>query len=212
MKTRTMFDYAEVLATLQQVAPEAHIAGGAVRDTLLNRPIADVDVFMGDGHVEEAAALLRSARGYVKVGENLELFAPTMVRAIELERADEVISINIVGLVPGIATPEDNIAHFDFGACRVAFDGKRTVRTAQFNWDAANRTFTLHRADSLEQFDCSMARFKKIIAGRYEGWALEIPKRFEGLAKQYAFHQHWQQVNKGLFEPPVLSPRERAIA
>ena len=30
MKTK-MFDYTTVLATLQQIAPEAHIAGGAVR-------------------------------------------------------------------------------------------------------------------------------------------------------------------------------------
>ena len=33
----TVTDYAAVLAALQQVAPEAHIAGGAVRDTILNK-------------------------------------------------------------------------------------------------------------------------------------------------------------------------------
>jgi tRNA nucleotidyltransferase/poly(A) polymerase len=68
MRTK-MFDYTTVLATLQQIAPEAHIAGGAVRDTILQKQIHDIDVFMKDEHVEEAAALLRSRCGYVKVGE-----------------------------------------------------------------------------------------------------------------------------------------------
>ena len=35
----TVSDYATILATLQQVAPEAHIAGGAVRDTILRQQI-----------------------------------------------------------------------------------------------------------------------------------------------------------------------------
>jgi tRNA nucleotidyltransferase/poly(A) polymerase len=66
---KTMFDYTTVLATLQQIAPEAHIAGGAVRDTLLQKQIHDIDMFMKDEHVEEAAALLRSQCSYVKVGD-----------------------------------------------------------------------------------------------------------------------------------------------
>ena len=65
----TVSDYATVLATLQQVAPEAHIAGGSVRDTILQKKIADIDVFMEDEHVEAAAALLRSSCAYVKTGE-----------------------------------------------------------------------------------------------------------------------------------------------
>jgi tRNA nucleotidyltransferase/poly(A) polymerase len=60
-----MSDYTTVLTTLQQIAPEAHIAGGAVRDTILQKQIHDVDVFMKDEHVEEAAALLRSSCSYV---------------------------------------------------------------------------------------------------------------------------------------------------
>jgi tRNA nucleotidyltransferase/poly(A) polymerase len=65
-----MFDYRELLTGLQrQVAPEAHIAGGAVRDTILRKPVHDIDVFMADEHLEDAAALLRSAYKFVKTGE-----------------------------------------------------------------------------------------------------------------------------------------------
>ena len=40
-----------------------------MRDTILEKPIHDVDVFMDDEHVEEAAKVLRSRLGFVKVGE-----------------------------------------------------------------------------------------------------------------------------------------------
>ena len=52
---KTFNNYTTVLTALQQIAPEAHIAGGAVRDTILQRQIRDTDVFMRDEHVEEAA-------------------------------------------------------------------------------------------------------------------------------------------------------------
>ena len=113
----TMSDYTTVLTTLQQIAPEAHIAGGAVRDTILQKQIHDVDVFMKDEHVEEAAALLRSSCSYVKVGEwkqYLEFSDPAMTRVAKVEKADETIPICIIGLLPSFANPKDNIARFDF--------------------------------------------------------------------------------------------------
>ena len=130
---KTMFDYATVLATLQQIAPEAHIAGGAVRDTILQKQIHDIDVFMKDEHVEEAAALLRSQCSYVKVGEwkqYLEFSDPAMTRVAKFEKADETIPVCIIGLLPNFASPKANIARFDFGICMAAFDGKQTMRAA----------------------------------------------------------------------------------
>ena len=115
---KTVFDYANVLATLQRIAPEAHIAGGAVRDTILKKPMHDIDVFMKDEHVEEAAALLRSACSYVKVGkwkQYLGFSDPAMTYVAKFEKADETISVCIIGLLPAYAAPEDNIARFDYG-------------------------------------------------------------------------------------------------
>src|SRR5262252_8563617 len=108
----TMFNYAAVLATIQQVAPEAHIAGGAVRDTILQKQIHDVDVFMSDEHVEEAATLMRSSYSYVKVGEwkqYLGFSDPAMTRVAKFEKADETIPICIIGLRSSFANPRDNI-------------------------------------------------------------------------------------------------------
>jgi Poly A polymerase head domain len=116
---------------LQQIAPEAHIAGGAVRDTILQKQLHDIDVFVSDAHVEEAAALPRSACSYVKVGEWKEYLGfsdPAMTRVAKFEKADETTPICIIGLLPEFANPEDNIARFDFGICMAAFDGKDTIR------------------------------------------------------------------------------------
>jgi hypothetical protein len=101
---------------------------GAVRDTILQKQIHDIDVFMEDEHVEEAAALLRSSCSYVKVGEwkqYLGFSDPAMTRVAKFEKADETIPVCIIGLLPRFANPKDNIARFDFGICMAAFDRQR---------------------------------------------------------------------------------------
>lgn len=220
---KTMFDYATVLATLQQIAPEAHIAGGAVRDTLLQKQIHDIDVFMKDEHVEEAAALLRSQCSYIKVGEwkqYLEFSDPAMTRVAKFEKADETIPVCIIGLLPNFASPRANIARFDFGICMAAFDGKQTMRAGQFDQDEKARTFTLCRADNQAQFAYSMRRFEKITAARYTGWSLAVPSEFEALAKEHAFRRHWyRDYETGEWCPKgsdmgknILKPKERTAA
>jgi hypothetical protein len=215
MKTE-IFDYTAVLATLQQIAPEAHIAGGAVRDTFLQKQIHDIDVFMKDEHVEEAAALLRSQCSYVKVGEwkqYLEFSDPAMTRVAKFEKADETIPVCIIGLLPNFAKPRDNIARFDFGICMAAFDGKRTIRAAEFDQDEKARTFTLCRADNQAQFSYSLSRFEKITATRYAGWSLIVPSEFEALAREHTFRRHWYRDSiKGFDGENILKPKERIAA
>jgi hypothetical protein len=208
-----MFDYREILTGLQRIAPEAHIAGGAVRDTILKKPLHDIDVFMKDKHIDEAAALLRSAYAYVKVGEweqYLEFSDPAMTRVAKFEKHDETIPICIIGLLPDYASVRTNLSRFDFAICMAAFDGKETIRTERFESDVKERTFTLHRADNDRQFAYSMSRFEKITAGRYAGWSLSLPARFETLAKEHTFHRHWYHDGvKGFDGPNVLKPKER---
>jgi Poly A polymerase head domain len=224
---KTVFDYKTILTTLQEIAPEAHIAGGAVRDTILEKPIADIDVFMTDEHVEEAAGLLRSSCHYVKVGEwkqYLGFSDPAMTRVAKFERADETIPICIIGLLSSFANPQDNIARFDFGICMAAFDGQQITRAAEFDQDEKDRTFTLCRADNPAQFAYSLSRFEKITAARYKGWSLVVPGEFEALAKDHTFRRHWywdnfvarpreDLVGKGFDDgESVLRPKERVAA
>jgi hypothetical protein len=190
-----------------------------VRDTILQKQIADIDVFMADGHVEEAAALLRSAYKYAKVGEwaqYLEFSDPAMVRVAKFEKADEVTPICLIGLLPRFANPRDNIARFDFGICMAAFTGEETLRTDEFDQDAEAHTFTLHRADNQPQFTYSMSRFEKMATTRYAGWSLSVPSEFEELLKEHMLKRDWYRdyFFKGLDSGGgnILRPKERTAA
>jgi hypothetical protein len=188
-----------------------------VRDTILQKQIHDIDVFMQDEHVEEAAARLRSQCSYVKVGEwkqYLGFSDPAMTRVAKFEKADEAIPVCIIGLLPSFAKPRDNIARFDFGICMAAFDGKQTMRAAEFDRDEKAGTFTLCRADNERQFAYSLSRFEKLTAARYMGWSLSVPIEFEDLAREHAFRRHWYRdcFIKGFDGESVLKPKERIAA
>jgi hypothetical protein len=171
---------------------------------------------MKDEHVEEAAALLRSQCSYVKVGEwkqYLGFSDPAMTRVAKFEKADETIPVCIIGLLPHFASPKDNIARFDFGICMAAFDGKQTMRAAEFDQDEKARTFTLCRADNQAQFAYSLSRFEKITAARYAGWSLIVPNEFEELAREHTFRRHWyRDFIKGFDGESILKPKERIAA
>ena len=171
---------------------------------------------MRDEHVEVAAAFLRSSCGYVKVGEWTQYLGfsdPAMTRVAKFEKADQTIPICIIGLLPQFAAPKANIARFDFGICMAAYDGKRTIRAEAFDQDEQARTFTLCRADNQSQFNYSMSRFEKIVAGRYKGWSLAIPSEFEEYVKERALNRDWyRDFPKGFDGESVLKPKERVAA
>jgi hypothetical protein len=195
--------YDDLLEALQRALPGSpHIAGGAVRDTLLERQIRDIDIFVRDGVTSNKAAdLLRSDFGYVKVGEwtRYEDFSDPMVaRVAKFEKADETIPICLIGLKEDLS-PYDNIARFDFGVCMAAWSGGHTtiITDDRFKRDIESKTFTLYRADNLAQFSYSMVRFEKLTADRYKGWTLAIADQFEELVREHTFRSNWYRYEQG---------------
>jgi hypothetical protein len=94
-----------------------------------------------------------------------------------------------------------------------AFDGKQTIRAAEFDQDKKAQTFTLRRADNRAQFAYSLSRFEKITASRYKGWSLVIPEEFEEHAKEHTFRRHWyRDFIKGFEGKSVPKPKERVAA
>lgn len=193
--------YTDILEALQRAPLKGpiHIAGGAVRDAILGRPIRDIDLFLPNVSTDAAAALLRNNFGYVKVGEwkRYEKFSdPLVARVARLERADTTIPIGLIGLAQDLDA-RANIARFDFGVCMAAWDGGSFfVTNDNFKRDAENETFTLCRADNFAQFSYSMTRFTKLTAGRYMGWTLSIPGRFAELASQYSLEKQSKSRSK----------------
>jgi hypothetical protein len=209
--------YGTVLEALQRAIPgSVHIAGGAVRDTILERPIRDVDIFLSNTGADPAAALLRAEFGYVKVGEwrQYEGFSDPMVeRVAKFEKADETIPICLIGLKENLSL-YDNIGRFDFGCCMAAWEGGTSpiITNVHFKRDVESKTFTLCRADNLAQYSYSMVRFAKLTADRYEGWKLAVPSQFEDLAKEHTFRKHWytEGAHFGVANSPqLLRPKTR---
>src|SRR5262249_21983417 len=148
--------YDNILQALQRALPGSpHIAGGAVRDTLLERPIRDIDIFVRDDAADQAAKLLRTDFGYVKVGEwkQYEFFSdPAIARVARFEKADETTPVCLIGLAEDLDI-QSNIARFDFGICMAAWSGGGEMFTNDhFKRDVESETFTLCRADNLPQF------------------------------------------------------------
>ncbi|MET4313539.1 hypothetical protein [Bradyrhizobium sp. RT4b] len=186
--------YNPILAAIKGLDPSAHIAGGAVRDTLLERPIRDIDLFLSVGCTYDAAKVLRSEFGFVKVGEwkSYAMFSdPAVVQVARFEKADEEIPVCLIGLshdwMEGRKmTMQENLARFDFGVCMAGWDGHEVYTAPQYKRDVEQKTFTLCRADDMAQLNYSMSRFEKMTADRYTGWRLVVPPEFSVMAAEYA--------------------------
>jgi hypothetical protein len=216
-ENRQVQHYDSILEALQRALPgSVHIAGGAVRDTILDRPIRDIDIFLSHAASDRAAALLRTKFGYVKVGEwvRYEGFSDPMVERVgKFEKADETIPICLIGLAEDL-DPYDNIARFDFGVCMAAWQGGHCemITSDDFKRDIESKIFRLCRADNLAQFSYSMVRFEKLTADRYKGWTLSVPSQFEALAKEHTFRRHWYKegAHWGVENfPQLLRPKDR---
>ncbi|QHO72312.1 hypothetical protein ACH79_06415 [Bradyrhizobium sp. CCBAU 051011] len=185
--------YNPILKTIRGLCPTAHIGGGAVRDSLLERPIRDIDLFLDDAFTDDAATLLRSKFGYVKVGQwtSYEHFSdPAVVRLAKFEKADETIPVCLIGLKETCGM-QGNLSRFDFGVCMAAWDGDDVCTAPEYFADVHGKTFTLCRADNQPQSDYSLSRFHKLTADRYSGWDLVVPAEFEELAREHTLRKVW---------------------
>ena len=215
--TRKVQYYGTILEALQRAVPSSvHIAGGAVRDSILGRPIRDVDIFLSNTDADPAAVLLRAKFGYVKVGEWKQYMGfsdPMLMRVAKFEKSDESIPICLIGLTENLS-PYDNISRFDFGPCMAAWQGGTTtmITNGSFKRDIESKTFTLYRADNLAQYSYSMVRYEKLTADRYKDWGLSIPSQFEELAREHTFRKHWYKegAHFGIENSPqMLRPKSR---
>ena len=178
--------YKSILSAIRDLCPTAHIGGGAVRDSLLERPIRDVDLFLDEFATDEAATLLRS-----------------QVRLRQSRRMEELRDVLRSRRGAGGQVRKGRRDHPglpDRTAPRVRKRGrcKRTspASTSEFAWrggtvarstprrntsaTSSSKTFTLCRADDQAQFTYSMSRFDKMTADRYAGWRLVVPREIRG--------------------------------
>ena len=168
---------ADLLKIPQAHDPNAHIAGGYLRDCLLGRAPKDVDIFVHHGafkainrdFINQGFDIIRIIHPD-RIKSNPEICATTDYRS-----ADGSL-INLTGLSRPM-TMADNLERLDFGLCRVGFDGTELVQHADFDRDTKAEEFVLRRCDNREQFFRSLSRAVRLSV-KYPGWRLVVPPKF----------------------------------
>lgn len=166
-----------LLAQCKTKSPNAHVGGGAIRDILLDRPIKDIDIFVGAKTAFGVKELLERKGCRLKHAVTAEYFVsdPNVLEAAEYAGWD--YPINLISMTSEI-TMAENIERFDFGICRVAFDGITTVIPTSFELDAAAQHFTLRKCENEMQFGLSVNRHTRL-QEKYVGWPMVVPDEFK---------------------------------
>ena len=170
-------EWSKLLSRIQQKESRALIAGGCLRDHYLERPVADIDIFVPDDETG-AAGVIRYDRPVLAKSVPKPYFThDSDVRQIGYyESAEERLTpVNLIHVSSYACTPWDQIERFDFGICQIAFDGQQLFMTSAFGRDVKERTFTYLRQEPSEaQHEASMGRFERLSL-KYPGWKLRQP-------------------------------------
>lgn len=178
-----MKHWADLLGHIHTVAPEAHIAGGAVRDTLLNQPVKDIDIFIHEDHALKVGEVLWGlgyGMGCTTPGQYLGGADPVVVEASDFPPpVDQEHPVNLVSL-RGEASIHVSLERIDFGLCRIGYDGRKIHQDSagSYSVDATCHRLTLLRCENQAQFDRSMKRFERL-REKYVGWELVVPEQFQ---------------------------------
>ena len=152
--------------------PEAIVAGGCLRDTIMGREVNDIDIFVPDTKVMLAQyAISETHPTCVKsIPEPYFTFNIDVRTVLYYDPKDGVKwpQVNIIG-VSGECTPDAQLERFDFGICRVAFDGVRLWKDLSFDRDQRDETFSLLVPQTEEQRKFSLKRFERLLE-KYPGW------------------------------------------
>lgn len=174
----------EVLARLKAVGVKGLIAGGAVRDHLLNRAVKDIDVFVP--YSEDIESKLQTAFGVLHVnpiiaaeyaGGEVEHVYEINISTDPFEPDGGRPPLQVIVLAPGLDLL-DRARHHDFGICQCWYEGSgQFSHTLAFTNDMTHQRFTLSHCEDQQQFDRSMRRWERF-SERFEGFYLYVPFEF----------------------------------
>lgn len=128
----------EVLTRLKEGifgVTEIYIAGGYLRDTLLGKPIKDIDVFLYAS--EQNIELMQCKSDFVKT--SVEAYNSQMFH----------LTGNITGTRLNLIFPKypwhKHFETFDIGLCKICYDVKQNIlkQSPEFRRDVDNKTITL---------------------------------------------------------------------
>lgn len=174
--------WAEALGKVQELMPDAVIAGGALRDMILGRPVKDIDVFAYRRTWRTATELkawlqaILGGTGKIVINEAYATYREAIDSVVF---AVEVSAFNITGLPFQViamdhpVTMQSAVERIDLGMCRVAHNGKELYQHPDFIHDRANECFTIRRCNNVAQLERTKERYTRLQV-KYMGWPLKV--------------------------------------
>lgn len=150
----------KILEVVRWEFPSSHpvIGGGAIRDSILGRPIKDVDVF------------LRAKDHNYSLDSELTKRIRCSPQTLAYGRADMHGAWDFLQHIEGypaqliLADFEnlEDLAHtFDIGLSRVTYDGERIYVSPEFTQDVHDKAFRIRRADNPHELERSLRRVQR---------------------------------------------------
>ncbi len=173
--------WVHLLDEIRVIAPDAHIAGGALRDLDHDRPVKDIDIFIPAEH-DVAVELLAMELGFERDGAvdlSSMVGSDPAVRSSVTWKKEGHLPVNAIYLTSN-TRPVDNLARLDLGLCQIAFDGQMLLRTPAYMTDWVDGTMTVTRCDNSDQMGRTVKRAARLRL-KYPSYGFRIPTEFRHL-------------------------------
>jgi hypothetical protein len=172
----------EVLAAVQKAAPDAVLAGGALRDHWSGAPVKDLDIFVGHDPQDNAQnytlyKALTAAEPTVSLTQTCNFASCDELGdcyQTDTYRLADGLEVNLIILAQ--SGLEATVNRIDFGYCQIGTDGVRVYETDHRVTDVFAKTFTLVRGDTDADVDRSLRRWDRL-SQKYPGFTLVNPYR-----------------------------------
>ena len=189
------------LSKIQTLYPEAIIAGGALRDVIIDKPIKDVDLFIRDTgnsvDVNKIAELFgikvdKDGRGdHIKLTNDFKVMKDKAYKdsskkygiigkkyALETH-INQLFDVQYNGVLYQLIFVEVEpvkmvYSDFDFGICKVWFDGEDLVVSEEFEYDLEHKQLTLSGSFSEGQLLHTLYVHRPNLVKKFPNWKVVI--------------------------------------
>jgi hypothetical protein len=135
-------EWCRKLNELQELDPEAILAGGAIRDLYCGVKVKDLDFFTT--HIPSWPKQ--------KGESDIDYEGMQYVNAVLSFNWELPLNVILINKVSNL----DLLHSFDFGLCQIGFDGKSIIKTDAFLWDFKYNLMTLRHT---ERYPRSIRRY-----------------------------------------------------
>lgn len=159
-------DLKQIITKVRHFSSNAIIGGGAIRDTLLNRPVKDIDIFLNEDPDYCLTAIVRSLNGTGQYTDR----TPVNGEYTNLALADVPMKdLPPVQLIFIERDPVDDVHDYDFGLSQCFMTPKGICSTAYFASDFRMQRFTYMGSDKTD------IKARKRSADRLQRMKLKYP-------------------------------------